>query len=131
DRAHERPLHIEGQTGRDADRIDLARREPFRLDEDLMRGRVGEAMYLVLDRRAITRPDAFDRTREHRRTIAAGANDLVRALVGRGDVADDLPRMLAAAAEVREHRRRLIAGLHLQALVVDRAAVDARRRTGL
>src|SRR6185436_3546461 len=103
----------------------------FGLDEDLMRGLVREAMNFVLDRRAVARTDAFDHAGEHRRAIAAGANDLVRALVGRGDVATNLARMIAAPAEVREHRRRLVARLRGESGVVDRATVDARRRAGL
>ena len=39
--------------------------------------------------------------------------------------------MIAAPAEVRKHRHRLIAGLHRESRVVDRATVDARRRAGL
>src|SRR6185503_12139742 len=131
DRPHQRELHVERQAGRDAVRIDLVRGQAFRLDEDLVRSLVREAMHLVLDRRAIARTDAFDHAGEHRRAIATGADDLVRALVGRGDVAADLARMIAAPAEVRKHRHRLIAGLHRESRVVDRATVDARRRAGL
>src|SRR5262249_35653478 len=68
---------------------------------------------------------------EHRRAIAARADNFVRALVRRGDVAGDLSRMLAASPEKGEHRHRLVAGLFLEAGVVDRAAVDARRCAGL
>ena len=97
DRAHQRELHVERQAGRDAVRVDLVRRQAFRLDEDLVRGLVGEAMHLVLDRRAVARADAFDHAGEHRRAVAAGADDLVRALVGRSDVATDLARMIGCA----------------------------------
>jgi len=36
DGAHELALHIERQAGGDAVRVDLVRREPLRLDEDLV-----------------------------------------------------------------------------------------------
>ena len=119
DRTHQRQLHVERQAGRDAVRIDLVRRQAFGLDEDLVRGLVGEAVHLVFDRRAIARPDAFDHACEHRRAIATGADDLVRALVGRGDVTAHLARMIAAPAEVREHRHRLVARLNCESRVVD------------
>jgi len=76
------------------------RRQPFWLDENLMRAFVREAMHLVLDRGAIARPDTFDDAGEHWRSIAARANDLVRTLVRCGDVADDLRRMFAASTEI-------------------------------
>jgi len=38
-----------------------------------------------------------------------------------------LCRVIALPAHEREHRTRLVAGLFLQALVVDRPAIDARR----
>ena len=57
---HQRQLHVERQRRRDAVRIDLVRREPFGLEENLVARPVGEAHDLVLDRRAIARPDALD-----------------------------------------------------------------------
>src|SRR5690606_35197602 len=86
---------------------------------------------LVLDRRAVARADAFDRAREQRRTVEAFADDLVRALGRVRDVAADLARVLGTAAQEREHRRRRVARLFGEVRVIDRAAVDARRRAGL
>src|ERR1700722_1886556 len=88
-------------------------------------------MHLVLDRGAVARPDAFDRTCEHRRAIEGCADDVVGALVGVRDVAGELARMLAGTAEEREHRQRRVAVLNRERAVVDAAAIDARRRTGL
>ena len=83
-------LHVVRQAGRDAVRIHLVGVEPFGLDEDLVRGLVGEPDYLVLDARAVARAHAFDLAGEHRRAIGGGADDLVRALGGRRDVAGQL-----------------------------------------
>src|SRR5690606_37661012 len=131
DGAHERPLHIERQTRRDPVRINLVRAQPFGFDKNLMRALVRESMNLVFDRRAITRSDAFDRTREHGRAIAARTNDLVRPLVGRSDVADNLARVIGAPSKIGKYRHRLIARLNDQAFIVDRAPIDTRRRAGL
>ena len=59
------------------------------------------------------------------------ANDVVSALVGRGDVAGKLARMRGARAEIGKHRPRIIAVLFAQRGKIDAAAVDARRRAGL
>ncbi len=72
DRAHELPLHVERQAGRDAVRIDLVGLQALGLDENLVRGLVGEAHDLVFDRRAVARADAFDHAGEHRRAIGGG-----------------------------------------------------------
>ncbi len=129
--AHEVDLHVERQAGRDAVRIHLVRVEAFGLDEDLMRGPVREARHLVFDRGTIARSHALDEPGEHRRARTRAADDVVGALVGRRDVAGDLPRMLRARAEVGEYRPRIVAVLLAQPRVVDAAAVDARRRAGL
>ena len=92
DGAHEFELHVVRQAGRDAVRIHLVRVQAFGLDEDLVRGLVGESNYLVFDARAVARAHAFDLAGEHRRAIGGGADDLVRALRGRRDVAGQLPR---------------------------------------
>jgi hypothetical protein len=60
DRAHEFALHVEGQARRDAVGVDLVGVQALGLDENLVREFVGEAHDLVLDRRAIARPDALD-----------------------------------------------------------------------
>ena len=55
----------------------------------------------------------------------------MRALVRGRDVAADLARVLASATEERKDRHGFIAVLHQQSGVIDRTAVDARRRAGL
>src|SRR5438045_539275 len=85
---------------------------------------------LVLDRWAIARADAGDLPRIHRRAAKIGANDGMRRRGRHRDVADDLRRLDAVGNE-RERRRRGVAGLHIEAGPVDRAAVEPRRRPGL
>ena len=131
DRAHERPLHVEGQRRRDPVRIDLVRREALGLEEDLMARAVGEAHDLVLDRRAIARPDALDHAGEERRAIEAAADDLVRPLVRVRDPAGKLPWMHRARRQEAHHRRGVVARLHRERGEIDRASVEARRRPGL
>ena len=55
-------LHVDRQRGRNPIGIDEMRSEALRFEEDLMPVAVAEAMDLVLDRRAIARSPAFDRT---------------------------------------------------------------------
>ena len=93
-------------------------------------GAVGEAHHLVLDGRAVARADAADLAGVHRRAGEVGADDGVGRLGGRGDPAVDL-RVGDPLGQERERHRRVVAGLHLQARPVDRAAVEARRRAGL
>src|SRR5574337_1009703 len=131
DRLHQLKLHVVRQRGGDAVGVDLERVQPLRLDEDLVRVLLGETHHLVLDRRAVTRPDAFDLAGIQRRAVQGTADDLVRALAGVSDPAADLARVFVARAEVGEHRRRRVARLLVQAAEVDAAAVDARWRAGL
>ncbi len=51
---------------------------------------VGEAVDLVLDRRAIARPARTDRPGEQRRAVEIGANDVVAARIGAGNRAEKL-----------------------------------------
>src|SRR5699024_727159 len=128
---HQLLLCIEAETGGDAVRIDLLHAQSFRLNKDLVRILVGEALYLVLHRRAVTRPHALDVAGIDGRFAQMGADDVVRACVGEGDVARHLARVLLALAQQREHRCRIVASLHGQAAEVYALAVDARRRAGL
>jgi len=66
DRAHQGQLNVEGQAGRHAVRVDFVRRQAFRFEEDVVAVLVGEAVDLVLDRRAVARPDTFDDAGVHR-----------------------------------------------------------------
>jgi hypothetical protein len=53
DRAYERFLRVYRQAGRDAVRVHFFGVEPVGLQDDLMALAVGEALDLVLDRRAV------------------------------------------------------------------------------
>src|SRR5690606_8311808 len=79
-----------GQRGRDAVRVHRIVVQAFRLEEDLVPVAVAELHHLVFDRRAIARPDAFDRTRIHRRTMKIDADDIVGRLRRPGYSALDL-----------------------------------------
>ena len=129
--AHEFVLHVERQARRDAVRIDLVRVEALGFDEDLMRIARGKTHDLVLDRGAVARSDAFDDASEERGAIGRAPDNLVCALVGCSDVARELLRMFARAAEKGKHRMRLIAPLLDHHRVIERATVDSWRRTGL
>jgi hypothetical protein len=91
---------------------------------------VGEANDLVLDGRAVARAATFDPTSIHRRPTQPRANDLVRPLVGVGDVAGDL-RLGDTVAPERERLGRIVARLNLEALVIDRSRVEPRAGTRL
>src|ERR1041384_6874236 len=92
---------------------------------------VGEAHYLVFDRRAVTRTDTFYHACVKRRTIQGRCDDVVRARIRVRDVTRHLARMFIGTAEEGEHRRGLIAPLHGQTGVVDAAPVNAGRRARL
>src|SRR5439155_26669767 len=130
DRMYQRELHVERQAGRDPVRIDLVGAEALGLEADLMARLAGKAMNLVLDRRAITRPDPLDHAGKHRRAIERPANNLVRALVGMRDPARQLRGMHVAPAEKGKHRLRAVTGLLGQHAEIDAAAIEARRRAG-
>jgi hypothetical protein len=90
-----------------------------------------KAVNLVLDRRAVTRPDAFDHAGVHRRAIEVGADDGVRLGVGAGDPARQLWRMLRRITKKREHRQWIVRTLLGQLREIDGLAVKPRRRAGL
>ena len=108
------------------------RAQTFGLEKDLMRVLVGKSVDLVLDARAVARPYALDHTGEHRAAVESRTDDRVGALIGVGDPAGHLARVLAGMAHEAEDRQRVeVAGLLGQLREVDRPAVDARRRAGL
>src|SRR5690606_27563866 len=112
-------LDVERQARRDAVGIDLVGIQTFRLEEDLVRGLVGEAEYLVLDRRAVTWAHAFDHTGEHGRAIDALADDVVHRRRSMGDPARDLAGVLVGMAGKGKDRNRIeVAGLLFTATVV-------------
>src|SRR5688572_20309301 len=87
-----------------------------------------EAVNLVFDRRAIARPDAFDHTRIHRRSIEVGANYIVRLLIRVRYPARHLAWMLLSRAQKRKHRHRIrLAQLLFARCEIYRAAVDTWR----
>src|SRR5678815_1265086 len=96
-------------------------------------------MDLVLDARAVARPDAFDLAGEHRAPVESGADDLVRLGVRLRDPARHLARMRAWVAEEAEYWDVVHRAVHAdpvarlldQLRVVDRAAVETRRRARL
>ncbi len=129
-RGDQRPLHLLGQRGRDAVRIDRRVVEALGLEENLVPVALAEAHDLVLDRGAIARAAARDLPGIHRRAVHIRPDDVVRRLRGAGDAALDL-RRFDARGEHRERLGRLVARLHLDGSPVDRGAVEPRRRAGL
>jgi len=95
-----------------------------------VRALVREAHDFIFDRRTITRPDTFDGARVHRRLGQGTTNDIVRLLRGVRDVATHLLGMVASLAEERKHRDRHIARLLAHQIVIQRVAVETRRRAG-
>ena len=130
DAAHELELHVVGQAGRNSVGVDLVRGEPFGLHENLMRALIGEAVDLVLDRRAVAWADPLDLPGEHRRAVTAAANDVVSTLVCFRNETRNLFWMVFDSPEKRKDRHRVIRVLGLHHAEVDGAAVDPRRRTG-
>ena len=130
DGLQERVLHVLGQRGRDAVRINRVVIEAFGLQKDLVTAALLEANDLVLDGRAIARADALDGTRIHGRAGEIGGDDGVGRSGRVGDVAGNLGRRDAIGEEGERHRR-LIDGLHLKLVPVDGPAVEAWRRAGL
>ena len=89
-----------------------------------------EADDLVFDGRAIARADAFDGAGVHRRAGQIGGDDGVGRFGRVGDVAGNLPRRDHLGQE-RERYGRVVARLHLEAVPLNRAAVEAGRGAGL
>ena len=75
------------QTRRNAVGINLARLDSFPFQKNLVAFAIGKAMDLVLNGGAIARTDSLDYSGEQRRTVQSRANDLVRARIGKRDVA--------------------------------------------
>ncbi len=129
--AHELELHVEGQAGGDAVRVELRRAETLGFDEHLVRVLVRKAVDLVLDARTVARTGALDHPRVHRRAIEVGTDDVVGARVGMGDPAAALLGVRRRVTEERHDRPRRVTPLLLEGSEVDAARVDARRRAGL
>ena len=113
--AHHLLLHVEGQAGGNAVGVNLAERQTFRFDENLVRRFVGKAHHLVFDRRAIARTDALDFAAKQRRAMQRLANDVVRfslVCVMWQLICSDACRRVAHG---REYRQRIVARLFLEA----------------
>ena len=95
-----------------------------------MRVAIGEAHHLVFDRRTVARADPLDDPGIHWAAIEVIADHLVGLLVGIGDPAGNLLRMLRGIAHEREDRHRVVAMLRAEHRKIDSARVNARRRTG-
>ena len=83
-------LHLRGQAGGDAVRIDRVIVQSFRLQEDVVAVPVREPHDLVLDRGTIARPRSRDVPAIHRRAVQIGPDHRMRRRRGRGDPAFDL-----------------------------------------
>ena len=130
DRAHDLQLHIKRQRRRNPVRVNLVRIQTFRLQKHVMAGLIGKAMNLVFDRRAVTRAHALDHPGVHRGAVEVVANNLVRTLVGVGNPAGQLLRMLPGIAKERKHRHRVIRVLGLHHRKIDGLTVQAGRGAG-
>ena len=129
-RPQQRLLHVPGQGGRDAIRVDRLIVEPLRLEKDLVSGTVGKADDLVLDRRTIADTRCRYLPGKHRRLVQVLTDQRVGRLVGARDVARHL-RVGDPVGQERERPGRHVAVLDHQGLPVDGAAVEPRRRAGL
>src|SRR5271170_7203660 len=84
----------------------------------------------VLDRRAVARAGSRDLTGIHRRAHDVLADEAQRFRRGVGDVAGDLPTLYLFGPEA-ERGRVCVSRLLLELAPVDRAAIEARRCSGL
>ena len=90
---------------------------------------VREPHDFIFDRRAIARAARLDLPGIHRRTMQIRADQLVDRVVGESDPAREL-RLIEVIREKRKRLRLIVAGLQFGPTVVDRAAVEPRRRAG-
>ena len=102
----------------------------FGFEEKLMPVLVGKLDDLVLDRRAITRPDTFDLSRIKRRLVQIIADRLMQSVARISDKALDL-RLLDLFGRERKCNRLFVRRLRLKCIPVDRSAIKPRRRSGL
>ena len=135
-RMHEVRLHIPRQAHREAVDIDLRRVEPFGFEENLMPFLVREPDDLVLERRAVARPDAANLSVEQRRAVEVRAHQVADAIVGVQQMAVNLWATDPICQE-RERDRLIVAALeredapgHLR-IEVDAPPIEPRRGAGL
>ena len=91
---------------------------------------LGKAYDLVFYRRAITRTDALDLARVHRRAVEIGANQAVACLRRAGNEAAYL-RHADFVCQEREWLRRIITLLRLKAGPIDGFSIKSRGGAGL
>src|SRR5262249_21757239 len=89
-RANELQLHVARQRRREAVHVDFARADALGLEENLMAFLVRKANDLVLERRAVPRPDPLNLTIEQRRLREVRANEIANPIVGVNQIAVDL-----------------------------------------
>ena len=94
-------LHLHRQRSGHAVDVDLVRVQSLRLEKELVLRLVGELDDLVLDRRAIARPDALDLPGIHRRAVDVLADQPQRLRRGERDVAAHL-RAAARSSSCRK-----------------------------
>ena len=133
-----RLLDVHRERGAHAIDVDLVSVEALGLEEELVRGLVGETDDLVFDGGAVARADAFDLASEHGAAVDVGLDEGEGFGGGCRDVAGDLAEgrnpgcfaVLRRGAEA-EGGGVGVAGLGLKARPVDRPAVEARGCAGL
>src|SRR5258707_13850129 len=104
--------------------------QAFGLQEELVRGLVGELDDLVFDAGAVTRTNALDLARIHGRAVHVFSDDAVRLCRGEGDIARHLLLRDLLCTEA-EGRGIGVARLHLKAGPVNASSIQPRRRSGL
>ena len=105
-------LHVARQAHRKAIDVDLARVEAFRLEKNLMPLLVGKPDDLVLERRAVPRPDAANLAVEQRRAVDVRAHQIADAIVRVQQIAVDLRRDRCGPIRNENGDRRVVAALH-------------------
>ena len=124
---HNLPLHLHRQRRRHSVHINLVRIQPLGLKKKLVLRLVGKLDDLVLDRRAIARPDPLNPSRIHRRPMHILANNAQRLRRGECNVAAHL-RLHNLLGPEAEWRRVHIARLFFKGVPLDRPPIQPRRR---
>src|SRR5690606_14256338 len=123
-------LNVGRERGADTVGIDGVGGQSLGLEENLVAVAVGEAMNLVLDRRAIAGTCRSDRASKQRRTVQVLANDFMSSRIGPCDRAKYL--RIAAPGRKRGHRPWIgVRKLLLEPCPVDRSPVEPWRRPRL
>ena len=117
-------LHLDGQRRRESVEVPRLRPPALGFDKQLVVVLVSEALDLVLNGGAVARSTTLDAAGEKRRAREAGAQDVVRAQVGIGQVAGTLLGEGLRVGE-RELGWMLVARLLQQLREIYGAAVDA------